>query len=190
MQSEKICHMVLVFSRDDKFKILCDRIEYGYGGFIKENDQIIERPSYRDLAAEFGVDPKTIGNWINKIIEEFTVEFSTVEVESIKTAASRGADGRVQDTRNIGKSQGKKTSQKKKEAKSSPKPVQMNIFDWLQSIDDELRQEELEVSNQQMESLNPKGKPINEVDRAYMNGYVDAIQKLRQMMKERKIELK
>ena len=68
--------------------------------------------------------------------------------------------------------------------------VQLNIFDWLKAIDDDLRKRELTASNQQMDSLNQVGKAMNESDRAYMNGYVDAIKELRQIMAARKKELK
>ena len=77
-----------------------------------------------------------------------------------------------------------------KSAKQDSKPVQINIFDWLKAIDRKFRQQELEAGNQQMGSLNSDGKPMNEVDRAYMNGYVDAIRKLRQIMDQEKSTLK
>lgn len=179
----------LSFTNEDKLKILHDRMVYGYGGFaVDEENNIVEKPSNRELAREFGVSHVSIGRWIDQIIDELTGTNVPVDVSSVKKAASVGADGKVRDTTKIGKSQAKKKSSTA--TKSAPKPVQMNIFDWLKKIEKEFHQHELEAANQQMASLNSDGKPVNEADRAYMNGYVDAIQKLRQIMEERKIELK
>lgn len=133
----------LAFSNADKRKILEDRIRYGYGGFVREGDQIVEKPSTRELAKDFGVSHRTIGLWIEEYIRrgEETGKDFPVDPASVATAPTVGADGR---TRRAPRTKSKKPAAGRRRKKAAPPALLDEILEltaeWRTTADDHLEQ--------------------------------------------------